>query len=256
GSHDVAAILGGIDGSRDGARPVGCRDAGGHALARLDGDGEGGSVAGLVARRHQRQAQLMDPLAGQRQTDKPAAMLGHEIDRLGRGHLGRDDEIALVFAGLVVHQDEHAAIARLFDDGLGGRDQLRKSNAPGLGLRLFHARSLSMRGARESARRLISRLTRWPGEIRPKPVSCRVTGMILTPNVVPSTSLTVSDTPSTAMEPLGAINRANASGALKRNRKLSPSGRRSIASPTPSTWPKTRWPPSSSPSFNGRSRLT
>ena len=48
-------------------------------------------------------------------------MLGHEVDRVGRRHLGGDDEIALILAVLVVDQDEHAAVARLVDDLLGGR---------------------------------------------------------------------------------------------------------------------------------------
>src|SRR3546814_13130669 len=45
-------------------------------------------------------------------------------------------------------------------------------------------------------------------------------------------------------------------GAAKAKRQLSPSWRRSTTVPTPSTWPETMWPPSSSPSFNGRSKLT
>src|SRR3546814_2302478 len=45
-------------------------------------------------------------------------------------------------------------------------------------------------------------------------------------------------------------------GAAKAKRQLSPSWRRSTTVPTPSTWPETMWPPSSSPSFSGRSKLT
>jgi hypothetical protein len=43
-------------GGLHGAGAVGGRDAGGHALGRLDGDGEGGAHLGAVARHHGRQA--------------------------------------------------------------------------------------------------------------------------------------------------------------------------------------------------------
>ena len=43
-------------------------------------------------------------------------MAGHEVDRLGRGHLRGNDQIALILAVVVVDQDEHPAVARLVDD--------------------------------------------------------------------------------------------------------------------------------------------
>ena len=45
--------------------------------------------------------------------------------------------------------------------------------------------------------------------------------MISTENVSPSTSLTVSETPSSATEPLGAMNRDSAAGARNVNRAMS-----------------------------------
>ena len=119
GRHDVLRPARRVDRHRDGARAVGGRDAGGDALARLDRDGEGGLVAGAVVLRHQRQAELLDALAGQRQADQAARVLGHEVDGLGRRALRRDDEVALVLAVLVVDQDEHPALAGFLDDVLG-----------------------------------------------------------------------------------------------------------------------------------------
>ena len=101
----------GVDRDLDGARPVRRRDAGGDPLARLDADRERRREAGFVAVRHQRQAQRLDPLPGQREADQAAAVLGHEVDRRGIAVLGWDHQIALVLAALVVHQDEHAAAA-------------------------------------------------------------------------------------------------------------------------------------------------
>ena len=49
GGDDVVARLGRIDRDRNRPRAVGRADPGGHALARLDRNGEGGFVAGAVA---------------------------------------------------------------------------------------------------------------------------------------------------------------------------------------------------------------
>ena len=88
---------------------------------RLDGDGEGGAVRGAVLVRHRRQAQLARPLGGDRQADQAAGVLGHEVDLVGRGELGRDDDVALVLAVLGVDQDVGAALARVLDDVLDRR---------------------------------------------------------------------------------------------------------------------------------------
>ena len=113
---DMLGALGGVDRDRDGAGAVGGGNAGGDALARLDRGGEGGFEPGAVGPAHRLQAELVDPLLGERQADQAAAVLGHEVDRVGRRHLGGDDEIALILPVLVVDQDEHAAVARLVDD--------------------------------------------------------------------------------------------------------------------------------------------
>ena len=60
--HDVAIVLGGIDGDGDGVRPVVCGDAGGNSLAGLDRHGEGGRMARPVRARHQLQAKLIGAL--------------------------------------------------------------------------------------------------------------------------------------------------------------------------------------------------
>jgi hypothetical protein len=72
---------------------------------------------------HQLQAELVDPALGQSEADQAAAVLGHEVDRVGGRHLGGDDQIALILAILVVDQDEHPAVAGLVDQFLGGREE-------------------------------------------------------------------------------------------------------------------------------------
>ena len=58
---------------------------------------------------HQRDLELVEPLAGHRQADQPAAVRRHEVDRLGRHLLGGDRQVALVLAILVVDDDDHLA---------------------------------------------------------------------------------------------------------------------------------------------------
>ena len=123
-SHDVAIILGRIDGDGDGVGAVMSGDAGRDPFPRLDRHGEGGRVPRPVGARHQLEMELLGPLGRERQTDQPAAVLGHEVDGVGRRHLGRDDEVALVLALLGIDQDEHAAVARILDHLLDRRQEL------------------------------------------------------------------------------------------------------------------------------------
>jgi hypothetical protein len=149
--HDIVLALGRVDGHRDAVRAVRGRDARGHAVARLDAQGEGRLVARLVVLRHERQLELGHASRGERQANQPAAVLGHEIDRLGRGHLRRNDQVALVLALLVVDQDEHPAVARLFDDLLDRRQHFAEGHAPGLLLGLCHDLRPFQSGAERSA---------------------------------------------------------------------------------------------------------
>ena len=85
------------------------------ALAGLDRDREGGLERGLVLGGHQVEAELVAALVGEREADQAAAVLGHEVDRLGRGELGGHRQVALVLAVLVVADDDHPAAADLLD---------------------------------------------------------------------------------------------------------------------------------------------
>ena len=120
---DVLMRLVRIDGRGDGERAVVGRDARRNAFLGLDGYGEGRAVAGTVVARHQLEAELMGALLGHREADEPAAMLGHEVDLVGRRHLRRDDEVALVLAVLGIDENDHAAVAQVIEDVRNGRDE-------------------------------------------------------------------------------------------------------------------------------------
>ena len=65
----------------------------------------------------------IEPLFGHRQADQPAAVRGHEIDRLRRDALRGDGQIAFVLAVLVVDDDDHLAVADGLDRVLDGRER-------------------------------------------------------------------------------------------------------------------------------------
>jgi hypothetical protein len=56
------------------------------------------------------------------QAHQAARVADHEVHRLGRRELRGDDEIALVFAVLVIDEDEHPPCPRLGDEVLGRGD--------------------------------------------------------------------------------------------------------------------------------------
>ena len=194
GLDEVARGRLGVDGDLDRVRAVGGRDPGRHALAGLDRHGEGGLEGRLVLGRHEVEPELVAALGRERQADEPAALLGHEVDRVGRGELRRHGEVALVLAVLVVADDDHAAGADVLE---GLLDRGERGAGPGLA----HA-SRAPRASRRT----------WPGcpppgspasRGPPRRGSCArsVSGISDTANVVSVISATVSETPSTATEP-------------------------------------------------------
>ena len=112
-----------VDRDLDRARAVGGRDAGRHALACLDRDGEGGAERRLVALGHRAQAQLVRALLGQRQADQPARVGGHEVDRLGCRELSGDDEITLVLPVGIVDDHDELALTNVVERLLDGRER-------------------------------------------------------------------------------------------------------------------------------------
>ena len=135
GLHEVRGPALGVDRDLDGVRAVVRGDAGGDAFARLDRDGERGFERRLVLGRHQVEPELVAAFGGQRQADQPATLLGHEVDRLGRGELRGHRQIALVLAILVVADDDHLALADVLDRLLDRRERggcLRVAHTPTL----------------------------------------------------------------------------------------------------------------------------
>ena len=114
--HDMLRPVAGRDGGLNRMGAVGGGNTGRHAFPRLDGNGKGGLESRAVLRAHQRQAEAFDLRPLHREADQAAPVFCHEVDSLGGRELRRNDQIALVFAVLVVAEDEHAPAAGLVDD--------------------------------------------------------------------------------------------------------------------------------------------
>ena len=188
GLDEVARPRGGVDRDLDRARAVGGGDAGGDALAGLDRDGERRLERRLVLGRHQVEPELVAALGRQRQADQPAAVLGHEVDRLGRDELGRHREVALVLAVLVVADDDHPA-------------RRGCPRSPPRSSRTRRSRDRHHSFSTYLASTSTSRLTGVPAAAAPRVVRSSVSGISDTENVSAVTRATVSETPSTAIEP-------------------------------------------------------
>ncbi len=110
-----------------GACAVGSGNTGGHAFGRFDGHGELGAEAGTVARRHQGQLEQLATLAAHRHADQATGVLGHEVDVFGLAALGGHDQVAFVLAVFVIHEDDHLALADVFNQFF---DAIERHKAP------------------------------------------------------------------------------------------------------------------------------
>jgi hypothetical protein len=126
GLDEVTRALCRVDRYLDRVCPVGGGDAGRHAFARLDGDREGGLVGRLVVVRHRPQVEVVAALLCQAETDEPAPVRRHEVDRLRRGELRGDRQVALVLAVGGVDHHHELPLADVLDRLLDRREGRRR----------------------------------------------------------------------------------------------------------------------------------
>ena len=175
GLHDLARAGARVDRHLDRARAVGGGYARGDAVTRLDRDREGGLERGLVLGGHQVEPQLLTALGRERQADQPAALFGHEVDRLRSGELGGKREVALVLAIFVVNDDDHAPLANVFERLLDGRKRGSHRLAHVVTSLLESAAPTSLATCLASTS--TSMLTRSPTPAEPRFVRLRVSGI-------------------------------------------------------------------------------
>src|ERR687894_752721 len=187
-----------VDQRLDGRGPVVGGDARRRAVPVVDAHGEGRAHALGVVGDHERQVELACALGADGRADDAGGVVQEEGDGLGRGGLGRHDEVALVLAVLVV-DDDHDLTAADGGDGvldLGEGHQLSFDGAAGAASAFQVSRRSTYLTVTST-----SRLTRSPGPFRPRVVTAAVCGISATVKPSSSTSTTVRLTPSTVIEP-------------------------------------------------------
>ena len=91
-------------------------DARAFALGRINGHGEVGFVLRAVVAHHQWQLQLSRTFIGDGHTDQTAGFTGKERDNFRCGRFRGDNQVTLVFAVFVIHQDDHFSGADIIED--------------------------------------------------------------------------------------------------------------------------------------------
>ncbi len=113
----------------DRRRAIVRRDAGRRHAARLNRDGKGRFVHGRVFSHHLRNVKLVEAGADHRHTNQAAGAFTHEVNGVGRDHLGRHHQVALVLAVLIIEHHHHLAGPNIDDrigDGIEGALPLRE----------------------------------------------------------------------------------------------------------------------------------
>ena len=100
---------------------------------RADRGGERGAERRLVVAHHHVEAEPLDTVGRHRQANQAARVFGHEVDEFGGGLLSRHAEVALIFALLVIHQDDHMAAAGFLERFLD-RNKRRRGLGAGANL--------------------------------------------------------------------------------------------------------------------------
>src|SRR5262249_6103894 len=90
-------------------------NAGRDAATGVYGDRERGAHRRRVLGDHHAQLELVEALTQHRYAHEPPGVGHHEVDGLGRDPVGRHHEVTLVFAILVVDDDEDTALSDLLD---------------------------------------------------------------------------------------------------------------------------------------------
>ena len=94
--HRLCAVIGG--------------DARGRAVESVHGHHHRRAKSSGVVGHHDGELKLLEPLCRSRHAGDATAVFNDKVHRLGRAFLGSQDEVALVFAVLIIHYDNNLAL--------------------------------------------------------------------------------------------------------------------------------------------------
>ena len=122
GAHEVAGEGLGVAEDFDGFSAVASADSGGGAFDGIDGFGHSGSEACGVGLGHHGDAELVESFFGDGDEGDSAAFFNHEVHVVGGNFFAEHDEIAFIFSGGVVDDDDHFPGFEVFEGFLNGGD--------------------------------------------------------------------------------------------------------------------------------------
>ena len=125
-----------VDQRPDGLGAIGGRDSGRRLPACLDGNGEGRPVVRRVLLDHRGEVELVAALLREGDADESAPFAGHEVDGFGRDVLGREAEVSLVLAILIVDDDDEAALPEMLGGRRDGDETQGRTSRPRIATRL------------------------------------------------------------------------------------------------------------------------
>ena len=119
---EIGGLGVGVGQHLDGLRPVVRADAGRNPELHvgIDRHRERRPLWVGVPVRHEREIEFVRALGREGDADQSTAMLGHEIDVIGRDGGGGHHEVALVLSAFVVRHDDHPSLTDLLDGVLDG----------------------------------------------------------------------------------------------------------------------------------------
>mmetsp|Transcript_7297 Transcript_7297/g.17803 ORF Transcript_7297/g.17803 Transcript_7297/m.17803 type:complete len:241 (-) Transcript_7297:17-739(-) len=115
GPVEVSGNARGICQCPEGGGAVGGRNPRGCAHLVVHAHGECGLLGVLVVDHHRGQLELVQPIALHRTADHPRGVSDNEADIRGRGKLGGHDQVALIFAALVVRNHNQLSLLDRLD---------------------------------------------------------------------------------------------------------------------------------------------
>lgn len=107
GSHEVTGEGSWVAEDFDGFGSVGRADSGGCAFDGVNGFGHCGSEAGSVGLGHHGDAELVESFFGDADEGDAAAFFDHEVHIGGGDFFAKHDEIAFVFSGWIIDDNDH-----------------------------------------------------------------------------------------------------------------------------------------------------
>ena len=114
-------------------------------MAHVDRDGEGGAERRLVGRDHRAQVQTASVIGGERRADDAAAVTDDERHLFRGAERSGDDQVALVFAVIVVRDGDDLAASESLDGGGGGVMHVQSNRRRGRGVEKIVRRDRSQR---------------------------------------------------------------------------------------------------------------